>query len=62
MAGTKCTLEHRRCTTVGRCDGCGWEVNEIQRRKEIMEEIGLIVCEDGLSRLFVGKVEEDGEE
>lgn len=62
MPETKCTLEHRRCTTVGRCAGCGWEANEIQRRKEIMEEIGLIVCEDGLSRLFVGKVEEDGEE
>ena len=60
MPETKCTLAHRNCSQVGRCASCGWEANEIQRRKDIFEEDGLTVCEDGLSRLIIGRLEDDG--
>lgn len=62
MPEMKCTLNNRRCNTVGGCAGCGWEENEMWRRMQIRREVGLTLCEDGLKRLVVGRPREMEEE
>lgn len=42
------------------CKRCGWNPSEAKKRKKILAENGLTLCEDGLKRLILPKVECEG--
>ena len=43
------------CCTKWCCDHCGWDENEIQRRRADIREHGLTRRRDGLRTLVIGK-------
>lgn len=42
------------------CYGCGFDITEAARRKELLNNCGLTVCKDGLKRLVIKRRAENG--
>ena len=53
-----CTIPDAICkTTTEDCQHCGWNKEEMKRRKALLDKNWLTSCTDGLLRLILPKVE-----
>ncbi len=55
-----CTIPNAVCVnTTEKCKHCGWNKEEMKRRKDLLNDKWLTPCEDGLLRLILPKVERE---
>lgn len=47
------------CSPTENCKHCGWEKSERERRTKHTREHGLTLCEDGIRRLDISKIERE---